>query len=95
MKSILESLYNSLLSPPESAHPHNKRYCDVAQKLGEEEQYFMSKMSVDDKKRFHDYSSLHFELASLEEKHGFSYGFVLGIQLMSEVKEKSKSLFNK
>ena len=95
MENIIEKFYKSLQRQPENEHPHSKYYGDIAHKLGEEEQYFMNKMSVVDQKRFHDYGSLFFELASLEEKHGFDYGFVLSIELMSEVKEKTKTLFNK
>ena len=92
MESILKTLYNYLFESSEKEHPHTPTYHKICHELSNDEQYFATKMSVDDVQRFEKYGDTLFELNEIDNEHYFSYGFSLGVLMMSEVNEKTLKL---
>lgn len=94
MQSILHSLFNGKIIPWERREPHSKEHLEFVHKIESEEQFFIEKMPLTDCQRFRALSNLYSELVSTEEESIFSYGFTLGLLLMLDVMDQSKSLCN-
>ncbi len=94
MRSILQGLYTGNIIPWERRNPHSEQQRALLHKIEDEERYFMSKMSLDDCRRFQELSHLHIELSSAGEDSLFSYAFTLGMLLTLEVTNSAQSVFN-
>ena len=94
MKSILNGLFTGAIIPWERRNPACEQQRKILRRLEEEEQYFMSKMSLDDCERFQKLSQLQAELAVIGEEHLFSYAFSLGMLLTLDVVNQSETLYN-
>lgn len=57
----------------------------IDKKIEDECRYFVSKMSVDDCKRFEELSNLYSQSNLNQERDAFGYGVRLGVMLMCEV----------
>lgn len=54
----------------------------------------MQKLSPEDYQRFQAFVSLHMQMGVTEEEDVFSYGFLLGILLMTDVTKKAEVIVN-
>ncbi|MFI3175490.1 MAG: hypothetical protein R3Y53_09890 [Bacillota bacterium] len=79
--SILEDLFNGKITPWE-------------RQIGEEKAYLLSRLSVDDAKRFERYETLMTESANYSEVNAHSRGFILGMNLMLEVMQRTNEVVN-
>lgn len=94
MKNILRGLYSGAIIPWERNEPDSEKRREILQKLEDEEQYFMEKMSLDDCQRFQALSSLHMELSTIGEENLFSYAFTLGMLLAMDIMKEAEGIFN-
>lgn len=94
MKSILRSLYNGNIIPWERRETDSEKRRAILQKIENEEQYFMAKMSLDDCQRFNALSDLHTQLSIVEEEDFFAYAFTIGISLAMDVMKEAEAVFN-
>ena len=76
--SIIEELYNGQVCPVEDIQPKNKRYRSLTNEIGDEREYFASKLLEDDKERFNKWNELVFKYEGMFEYTNFEYGFRLG-----------------
>lgn len=94
MGNILRGLYNGNIIPWERKEPHNEALLEIVRKIEGEERYFVQKMSLDDCQRFQALSKLYSELSSIGEENVFSYGFTLGLLLMTDVMKEAETISN-
>lgn len=94
MKSILQGLYTGAIIPWERRSLPDDRQREILRKLEDEERYFMSGMSLDDRERFGALSQLQMELSAIGEEQLFSYAFTLGMLLTLEVTNGAQGVFN-
>ena len=92
MKNILHDLYLGKIIPFERRNKKNDKLLDIVRKIGEEEQYFVSKLSPDDCLRFDELSNLYSVLSDLEELEVFSYSFTLGAFMMQEMLKEAEAM---
>jgi len=85
MNSILGDLYRNELSLWEHPSPDDPEYRELEDKAFNEEEYFKSKLSLEDGKRIDDYRHLLMTISTVDETYAFSYGFKMGTLLMTEV----------
>lgn len=83
--SILEKWYNGNICPIEEIVPQSTEYHSLVAKIGEEREYFKTRLSADDRERFTKWNSLLSEYEEMTEYRNFSYGFKLGAKLAFEI----------
>ncbi|MEG0913930.1 MAG: hypothetical protein RR415_11255 [Ruthenibacterium sp.] len=88
-RHILQGLFNGDIIPWERKEPRSEELLEAVRKIEEEEQYFISKMSPDDCKRFQQLSKLYSRVSSAGEEGLFSYSFTLGLLLALDVAEQA------
>ena len=91
MNNILHDLYYGKIIPCERRNKKNEKLLDIVRKIGEEEQYFASKLSPDDCLKFDELSNLYSTLSDLEEFEVFSYSFALGAFMMQEMLKEAEA----
>lgn len=89
MKSLLDDLYYGKISPWELHPADNPDAAALNRKIGDEERYFMQKMSVDDVGRFQNLTNLYLQSNGFATSDSFACGFKLGAGLMLEVLTES------
>ena len=85
MKSILEELHDGAVYPAELICPTDPEYRPMNQKISEEIDYFTSKMSEEDGKRFDKLDELFSRSSYMYATASFIYGFRLATLIMIEV----------
>ena len=83
--SILKNWYDGNICPAEDIAPKSKNYHSIVTKIGEEKEYFATKLSSDDRERFEKWDSLRYEYEEMTDYANFSYGFKLGAMLAFEI----------
>lgn len=94
MKSTIRDLYRGRIIPWERRASHNREQLETFHKLEDEERYFMQKLSAEDYQRFQAFMSLHTQMMSIEEEDVFSYGFSLGVLLLTDVAKEAEVMVN-
>ena len=85
MKSILEELHNGAVYPAELICPSDPEYRPVNKEIADEIDYFISKMSEEDGKRFDKLDELFSRSSYMHATESFVYGFRLASLMMIEV----------
>ena len=85
MDSILKDLFNGKIYPYENLVPQEPEYPALKQKTKEENTYFYSVISDDDRKRFEDLENMKTTLSDMESVEAFSRGFRLAVRLITDV----------
>ncbi|MGL5514831.1 MAG: DUF6809 family protein [Sporomusa sp.] len=93
-RNVLRGLFNGNIIPWERKEPHNEELVELVGKIEEEEQYFIGKMSQDDRERLQKLSNLYSQLSCVGDESLLSYGFTLGLLLAMDVMEEAKLLYN-
>lgn len=83
--SVLEDLYSGKIYPSEIIVPRDEEYKPINRKIGEMREYFSGRLSPEDKEKFEQLSNLIHESIYMESYANFSYGFRLGVMLMTDV----------
>lgn len=83
--SILEKLYNGAICPIEHIIPENSDYRSITADIGRERDFFTSRLTPDDQKRFEEWNGLLYEYEQMSEYANFSYGFKMGFMLAFEI----------
>ena len=81
---IIEELYNGKVCPVEDIIPQDAQYRSLADDIGNERMYFVSRLSAEDQERFEKWNSLVFRYEEIVEYANFEYGFRLGALLTLE-----------
>ncbi len=92
--SILEDLFNGKITPWERRSEFTPKERDVERQIGEEKAYLLSRLSVDDAKRFERYETLMTESANYLEINAHTRGFILGMNIMLEVMQRTNEIVN-
>ena len=79
--NVIEDLYNGKVCPVEDIRPKNEKYRPLANEIGDEREYFASKLSEEDKERYEKWNGLVFKYEGMVEYANFEYGFRLGAML--------------
>jgi len=85
MKNILHDLYNGRFSAWERRPIRTEDNITTNRKIEDEKRYLMQKMSTEDCRRFEALENLYTHANEFEQADAFSYGFKLGVMLMSAV----------
>ena len=93
--SIMEALFDGKIIPWERRNTNSAERKALEERIENEKQYFIGKMSLDDGKRFEAFVDLYTEAAYDEEVEIYSHGFTLGALLMLEVTAKKETIINK
>lgn len=83
--NILEALYNGHICPVENVIPSSPNYRPIVEEISKGREYFLSRLSDEDKKRFEIWNQKVFQYEEMVEYANFAYGFKLGIMLWYEV----------
>ena len=67
-----------------------RRTACASQKIEEEENYFMGKLSPEDGERFKEFQNLNDNFTSSEDGDTFSYGVAMGAMLMMDIIDEVK-----
>lgn len=76
--NVIEDLYNGKICPVEDIQPKRERYRSLANEIGDEREYFASKLPEEDRERFKKWNELVFKYEGMFEYANFEYGFRLG-----------------
>ena len=79
--SIIEDLYNGKVCPIEDIRPKNEKCRPLANEIGDEREYFASKLPEEDKERFEKWNRFVLKYEGMVEYANFEYGFRLGSML--------------
>ena len=85
MKSILEELYNGSVYPAEQVCPADPEYHPLNKEIVEEIDYFISKMSEEDRQRFDKLDELFNRSSYMYATASFVHGFRLAALMMIDV----------
>lgn len=85
MRNILRQLRNGEIYPDDELIPRDKEYHSTMAKIRKERDYFKTVLSSEDNERLGKLDDLRFQSSMMDCYANFSYGFRLGVQLMSEV----------
>ncbi len=91
--SILSDWYHGNTCLAEKIIPQNTKYRSLAKTVSKERQYFLTRLSIEDKERFEKWNDLLQEMEHMTEYENFSYGFRLGARLTVEIFETGDTDF--
>lgn len=91
--SILSNWYHGNTCLAEKIGPQNKKYRSLAETVSKERQYFLTRLSMEDKERFEKWNDLLCEMEHMTEYENFVYGFRLGARLIVEIFETEDTDF--
>ena len=94
MNQMFYDLYYGRISAWERKPKYNAEEKAVNRKIEEEKRYFISKMSLDDVKRFEELSNLYVQSHEYSEIDNFHYGFKFATMLMCAVFMDENGLTN-
>ena len=86
--SIMEALFSGKIIPWERRHTATAKRKETEEKIENEKQYFLERLSPEDAERFETLEDLYHDMIFYEEADTYSHGFTLGALLMQEVMEK-------
>lgn len=92
--SIMEALFEGRVIPWERRNAVSAERKELEQKIKNEKQYFIEKMSPEDCQRFEELENLFSATVFDEEVETYSHGFTMGALLMLEVLEKKSEIIN-
>lgn len=81
---ILKDLYYGNVNPLWDIIPQDKEYYPLIKKIGEESEYFKSKLSEADQERFENYLNLVYQSERMQNYSNFEQGYILGAKLIFE-----------
>lgn len=85
MEKITRKLFDGEIHALETTVPQCKEYWEIQKRMGEIEEYFMSKFTEEDKKYVDEWDGLRLSKADIHDYALFDYGFCLGAQLICGV----------
>ena len=85
MRSILEELWYSNVWPNHSAHGLNDETKKLMKYVADHHDRLYSTLTEQQKELFEKFNDCHSELASIDEREIFIYGFRLGARIAIEV----------
>ncbi len=94
MKSVLRGMYQGDIIPWARHISYSKKRCEIFEKIEEEEQYIMTRLSPDDCRRFSALSDLYTQLTAVDEEDLYAYAFSLGMLLAMETVQEAEGIFN-
>ena len=92
--SILEALFYGKIIPWERKSTNTHERKELGEKIENERQYFVERMSFDDCQRFEKMFSLFMQVNYEEEIDIYLHGFTLGSLIMMEIMEKKGDIIN-
>lgn len=85
MTDIIRQLYTGEIYPDDEIIPRDKEYQSKMKKIYQERDYLKSALSPEDYNHLEQMEQLRSDVSLMNYYANFSYGFRLGVQLMSEV----------
>lgn len=85
MKSVINELYNSEISPVETEMPRNEKYRCAVNRVGQEIEELEELLTKEQYKKLEHMMDMNAEIFNMENRAVFAEGLRLGILLMVEI----------
>ena len=89
---MLKEMYDGKVVPWERHSRSSAEQLELVRKIADEEKYFEDKLTPDDFKRLQALFSIYSEVSEMDECEIYAYGFSVGLLLMQDVINVTKTI---